>query len=210
MKKTISVIFATAAKTATVYAAKGFLFGGLSAAIIKAIETGNFEESIKAGLVAGSEGFKWGAISGAAIGGLSSALSVRGGIRTPRDSEISAFKQYGGVNGREQVAYLNGEEVKYSTYGATRPDIVRIVGDHIEAIEVKNYRLDNEYSFRNLQNELYRQVSARIENLPTGATQRIVLDVKGRGYSLEFINGKIAELQSFLDIYPDIPIDIML
>ena len=208
---TVSVIFATAAKTATAYATKGFIFGGLSAAIIKAIETGNFDEAIEAGLVAGSEGFKWGAISGAVIGGFSKAVSLRGGIRSPRDSEVSALNQYGGTDGREQVAFLNGEEVKYSTYNATRPDIVKTVGDHIEAIEVKNYRLDNENSFRFLQKELIRQVSARIENLPAGSTQRIFIDVKGRGYSLEFIYRKIAELQSCLDIiYPGIPIDYML
>lgn len=207
---TISVVFATAARTAMTYATKGFVLGGLSAGIVKGIETGNFEEAVKTGFAVGSEGFKWGAISGAVVGGFSEALSLRGAIRTPRDSEIQALKKYGGADGREQVAYLNGVEVKYSTYGATRPDVVHTVENHIEAIEVKNYKLDNQNSFNALKNELYRQVSSRIQNLPEGSSQRIVLDVQGRGYSLNFINEKIAELKEYLDIYPDIPIDYML
>lgn len=205
---TISIIFATAAEGATVFATKGFIIGGISAGIIKGIETGNFEESVKAALVAGSEGFKWGAISGAVVGGITSAIAVHGQIRTPRESELAALKEYGG---EEQIAFLDGEPVQYATYNATRPDILRQVGDHLEAIEVKNYKLDNPLSLRNLKTELHRQVLARNINLPAGSTQRIVLDTKGRGYSVKFVESCISEIQEALsDIYPNIPIDYML
>lgn len=205
---TVTVIFATAADTATQFAVNGFLFGGLSAGIIKAIETGNYEEALKAGILAGSEGFKWGAISGAVIGGFSEGIYVNGSQRDWRASEKAALEQFGG---EEQVSFLHGERVSSVTSGSTKPDILRTVGDHYEAIEVKNYSLDNEQCFSSLKNELYRQVKERIENMPTGTTQRIVLDVKRRNYSISFIEERITELKQYLStLYYDIPIDYLL
>ena len=65
----ISMIFAASAKTGTAFALSSGGFGGISAAIVKGIETQNFSEALKAGTLAASEGVKWGAISGALIGG---------------------------------------------------------------------------------------------------------------------------------------------
>ncbi|MBR3495091.1 MAG: HNH/ENDO VII family nuclease [Clostridia bacterium] len=60
-------------------AVKGAAMGGVSAGIVTYIHTGgDMDESIKAAAVAGSEGFKWGAISGAISGGASEAIALKG------------------------------------------------------------------------------------------------------------------------------------
>lgn len=80
----------------------------------------------------------------------------------------------------------------------------------LEAIEVKNYNLANKNNLNELYNELEREVSARVENLPEGSTQRLVLDVRDRGYDQPVIDSAEQGIRSKLaDVYPDIPIDIM-
>ncbi len=74
----VSMIFAAAAKTATTMALSGAVFGGVSAGVVTGIKTGDFGESIKAAALAGSEGFKWGAISGAIAGGATEAIGLYG------------------------------------------------------------------------------------------------------------------------------------
>ena len=73
-----SMIFAAAAKTGTVMALNGAKLAAVSAGIVKLVETGNVNEAFDAALVAGSEGFKWGAISGALTGGISKGASLFG------------------------------------------------------------------------------------------------------------------------------------
>lgn len=105
---------------------------------------------------------------------------------------------------------MGKQEVSYGTLGATKPDIIREVNGGLEAIEVKNYDLINENNLSSLGNELKRQVSERIVNLPEGSTQRIVLDVKGRNYSPSTLDNAINSIRNKLDsIYYDIPIDVM-
>ena len=204
----VTFVFAVAAKSAISMSVKGAIFGGLSAGIVKGLQTGNFDEALKTGAIAASEGFKWGAIGGAITGGLSEYTVVRGDIRTWRDSELSLLDAYGGT---EQVSYLDGELVPKNTFGASRPDIIRNVNGHLEAIEVKNYDLQNTSSYYNLKQVLHREIEQRITNLPPDTTQRIALDVKGRGYSQIFLEEVQEDLSSYMfDIYPDIPIDIFL
>ena len=74
----VSVIFAASAKTGAIVAARGAIFGGVSAGIVKGLETGDFEESMKAAALGASEGFKWGAISGALAGGTSEFSKLKG------------------------------------------------------------------------------------------------------------------------------------
>lgn len=64
----VSMIFAVAAKTAAACALSGTLISGVSAAAIKGYETGDLSEALKAGALGASEGYKWGAISGAITG----------------------------------------------------------------------------------------------------------------------------------------------
>ncbi|MBR3927792.1 MAG: HNH/ENDO VII family nuclease [Clostridia bacterium] len=74
----ISMIFAASAKTGTVMALSNGLIGGVSAGIVKGIETGNMEQALKAAELAGSEHFMWGSISGVITGGTVETIALKG------------------------------------------------------------------------------------------------------------------------------------
>lgn len=208
----VSMIFASAAKTGTVYALSSGTISAVAAGTITGIKTGDFEEAKKAAALAGSESFKWGAITGVITGGATKAVELyrsANTIPTPRDSELTVLDRT--KNSTEQVSYLDGEEVLMNTPGATRPDVVVKNADGtVKAIEVKNYNLAQSSNRNTLLSELERQVKSRLNNLPTGSTQEIVLDVRGRGFSNELIDSTITAIRNRLaNIYPDIPITIL-
>lgn len=67
----VGMIFAVGAKTGTAMAISGGAIGGISAGVLKGYQTGDFEDAVKAAAVGASDGFKWGAITGALSGGAS-------------------------------------------------------------------------------------------------------------------------------------------
>ena len=209
-----AAIFATSAKTGAIAALSGAAISGASAGIIKGYETGDFDQALKAAALAGSEGYKWGAIGGAISGGVSEAITLKAAstaqaaqqaIPTARESELAALSKFGG---EEQVSFLNGQEVPWGTPNATRPDVVRKIGDTLEAIEVKNYNLET--NVNQLCTELRRQIGQRVVDMPAGTTQRVVLDVTGRGYSESLVESVIMKIQTTCaDVYPNLPVEIM-
>lgn len=204
---TISSVFATSSKVGTVTAVSSGAIGGVSAGIVEYYQTGDVDAAIEAAAVSGSSGFKWGAITGAIAGGVEKAIKIHKTTPTFRESEIRANNKY---PGETQVSFKDGKRVPMSVENATRPDIVRYKDGVLEAIEVKNYNLNNPNSRNALYREVKRQVTDRVKNLPSGSTQRIVLDVKGRGYSKELLDDVINNLKSSCsDVYVDLPIDIM-
>lgn len=219
----ISMIFATSAKTGAIMALSSGGISAVAAGTITGIQTQDKEQGLKAAALQGSESFKWGAILGTVSGGLSEASALRQATKASeaidtlladpaipewRRAELRALKQFGG---NEQLSYLAGEEVPFSTPGATRPDVIRTVGNHLEAIEVKYYNLESPASLNTLYSELEREVSARVVNLPANSTQRVVLDVTGRNFSTETITTVTETIQSKLfSIYgSNIPVDIV-
>lgn len=76
-----SIIFAASAKTGTIMALSGGSIGGISAGIVTGIQTGDMDEALKAAALAGSEGYKWGAISGAFTGGASQTKTLYGAAK---------------------------------------------------------------------------------------------------------------------------------
>lgn len=74
----MSMIFAVAAKSGATCALSGAALGGVSAGIVTGIQTGDMDAAIKSAALAGSEGFKWGAISGAIAGGTGEAIALKG------------------------------------------------------------------------------------------------------------------------------------
>lgn len=214
----ISVVFAASATSGTALALESGVLGGVAAGIARGYQTHDFDEALKAAALSGSDNFKWGAIGGAVAGGVDAASSLRKAskteksllrndieIPTPRESELRAKEKFGG---EEQKSYLNGEEVSYGTANATRPDLVRMVDGHLEADEVKSYDLVNHKN--QLCTVLRTQIEERKKHMPNGTTQRVVLDVKGRGYDSAFVEKVIVEIQkSLYNTYPDIPIAIM-
>lgn len=206
---TVNMIFAASAKTAVTFAAGSGTLGFIAGGATKALETGgDVNEALKAAALVGSEGFKWGAIAGSATGALGSSLKLykaSKAIPSWKDSEIRALEKYAG---EQQVSFFKGERVASNYRGATRPDIVLEEGGKTVAIEVKNYDLQN--NFYNLNKTLERQVTERVRNLPSNSSQKIILDIKNRGYSTEFMEGKVAELHETLSqIDPNIVIEIM-
>ena len=73
-----SMIFATAAKTGAIMATKGAALGAVSAGVVKLVQTGNVNQALDAALLGGSEGYKWGAITGAIAGGAAEGVSLYG------------------------------------------------------------------------------------------------------------------------------------
>lgn len=74
----VSAVFAFSAKTATIAALSGGVISGVAAGVVKGIETNDFDEALKAAALSGSEGFMWGAITGAIAGGASEAIALKG------------------------------------------------------------------------------------------------------------------------------------
>lgn len=223
----VSMVFAASAKSATTFALSSSVLGGVSAGIVEGIQTKDFDKALKAAALAASEDFKWGSISGSLIGGVSELRAIhrastavdgatefmKGSVEIPADypqwrqAELRALNSTGGY---EQLSYLHGEQVPFGTPGATRPDVVQLIGDHIEATEVKYYNLENSSCLTTLYSELEREISSRVANLPTGSTQKIILDVTGRGFSEATCTKVMDGIWNLLDgIYPHIPIEIV-
>lgn len=74
----VSVILAASAKTGAAMALSGGAIAGISSGIITGVTTGDTEQALKAAADAGSNAFKWGAISGAVMGGASEAIGLFG------------------------------------------------------------------------------------------------------------------------------------
>lgn len=206
---TVSTVFAASATTGAKFALSSAALGGAASGIVEGFETGETDAALKATAMGASEGFKWGAISGVVAGGATKLLPIgratTATLRTPRESEVAAAKKYGGS---DQQSYIRGELVSRGTLGSTRPDLMRTHKGRSEAIEVKNY--DLKANIKNLSVELRRQVSQRTIDLPDGTSQRVVLDVAGRGYSKKFLK----EVQEYLlgelgPCFNDVLIDFM-
>ena len=73
-----SMIFAASAKSATVFALSSGVISGVSAGVVEGLQTHDFDKAIKAAALKGSEGFMWGAVTGAVVGGATEAIALKG------------------------------------------------------------------------------------------------------------------------------------
>jgi len=73
----VSMVFAASAKSGAIFATSSGAMSAVIAGTVTGIETGDFNEALKAGALAGSESFKWGAITGAVLGGTSEAVTLK-------------------------------------------------------------------------------------------------------------------------------------
>lgn len=209
---TASVIMAASAKTATTFALSSGAISGISTALVTGLETGDFDQTVKAAALKASEGFMWGAITGAIAGGASEAykLKTASSVSKPieeipswQESEAYVYDKYDCFDA--QKTFTNDNII-------TRPDSLRNIDNHLEAIEVKNYDLENNLS--SMCTKLKKELSDRLIVLPEDATQRVVLDVRNRNYSNEFLDSVkniVADKISDIAVnYPNgIPIDIL-
>lgn len=77
----VSTIFAASATTASTCAIGGAAFGGISAGLVRGIQTGDFGEAVEAAAMEATEGFKWGAITGAITGAASEGAALYGAAK---------------------------------------------------------------------------------------------------------------------------------
>lgn len=89
----VSMIFAASATAAKTFAVSSAAFGGISAGVVKGIQTGDFNEAIEAAAMGATEGFKWGAISGAVIGGGSEAFLLKSATKSGLTMDEAALIQ---------------------------------------------------------------------------------------------------------------------
>lgn len=78
----VSIIFAASATTAKTMAVSSAAFGGISAGVVRGIETGDFDEAMEAAALGAAEGFKWGSVSGAVIGGGNEAFLLKSATKS--------------------------------------------------------------------------------------------------------------------------------
>ena len=194
--KKVRTILTNPAETTEKFISLAKSISNISSALIKGMKNNNLKKILETIENVESIGNVCNAIVGF-------ASDDENGIDTAENTDFLKIgkesEQYAAnfFEGREQVSYLNGKEVSLATSGATRPDIViEKAGNAVEAIEVKNYDLVNNFSA--LKRELKRQVEDRVKNLPEGSTQRIALVTKGRDYTKEFTDNIVENLQEYL------------
>ena len=73
-----SMIFAMSAQSGTLMALSSGVISGVSAGLSTGLSTGNWDQAFSAGALAASEGFMWGAIGGAILGGAGEAIGLHG------------------------------------------------------------------------------------------------------------------------------------
>ncbi len=91
-----------------------------------------------------------------------------------RQSELDVGKEY--PNYDDQVAFKDREEVSKVTKGSTRPDFY--TKGH--SLEVKNYDLSTSSKRSNLVRVIVKQVNDRVDNLPIGTKQTVIIDIRGQ------------------------------
>lgn len=77
----MTAVFAASAKSATFFAVSSGTFSAVSAGIVRGYQTGDMNEALDAAALTGSEGFKWGAITGAITGGGEEAFLLKSGTK---------------------------------------------------------------------------------------------------------------------------------
>lgn len=74
----VSTIFAASAKTGTIVALSDGVISGVVAGVVNGIQTKDFDKALDVAALAGSDGFKWGALSGVVLGGATKAFELKG------------------------------------------------------------------------------------------------------------------------------------
>ena len=77
----VSVIFAASAKTGAAMALSSGVFSGVAAGAVRYLNTGSMDQALEQAAVYGSEGFKWGAVTGVITGGATKAAGLYGATR---------------------------------------------------------------------------------------------------------------------------------
>lgn len=78
----VSMIFAASAEGAKTFAVSSAVLGGISAGIVRGIQTGDLNEALQTAAMSATEGFKWGAVCGAIVGGGHEAFLLKSATKS--------------------------------------------------------------------------------------------------------------------------------
>ena len=146
----VAVIFAASAKTAAIGAVSTASLSGVSAAITEGIKTHDINKSLKAAALKASEGFKWGAITGAVAGGADKAIQLKSATSNGLTmNEVAQIEQEAGYSMDEIKNFKNMGEYhkmlnKGTKSGLTRPEVAKIQKE-------SGYPLDVIRNFNNME-----------------------------------------------------------
>jgi len=158
----MSLIFATSAKTGTAVALSSGVFSGIAAGVVKGFQTNDFSEAIEAAAMFGSDGFKWGAISGAIAGGVGKAISLRGASLKGLTMNEAATIQRESKLPLDVIKEFNSmEQYKIAKNAGLRPEMINGQTALIRDINLKYIDDDG---FTNLQ----RIISGKAPLDPSG------------------------------------------
>ena len=94
----VSLIFAASAKSGTAMALSSGVFSTVTAGVVTGVQTKDVEKTVKSMVLAGSEGFKWGAFSGVLTGGIAETVALKGatmnGLTVNQAAQIQKESKY--------------------------------------------------------------------------------------------------------------------
>ena len=159
----------------------GYLFSQILAAVGLGCAKSCIDEGIATATTrTGTIGDHKGAVSGAVESG------SKGGSATSRptwrQSELDAATEFPGY--ADQKSFINGKEVSYGTKGSVRPDYYK----EGFSVDIKNYNIENASGRSNLARNIEKQYYQRIENLPNGTKQSVMIDIRGQSVSDEVLS----------------------
>lgn len=106
----ITSIFAVSANAAKTFAMGSSIFGGITAGIVEGYKTGDVNKAFDAALVSASEGFKWGAISGAVTGAGAETFILKTGTKSGLTMSEVAIMQRESLYPLEIIERLSNTE----------------------------------------------------------------------------------------------------
>lgn len=171
---TVSMIFAAAAKKAASFARFGAALGGVSAGIVKGVQTGDMDEALKAAALAGSEGFKWGAIIGAILGGVSEYVGLKGATLNGLSMNEAAAIQKESALSLDFIKNFHSKE-EYEVYKTAKLEANKVDGRNALIREI------------DLKSKITDQYGKTMTNAERIAQNRSPVDSNGIPYELHHI-----------------------
>ena len=98
---------------------------------------------------------------------------------TWRQSELDAVNDF--PNYSTQKSFIDGKEVPYGTKGSVRPDFYT----NGSSIDIKNYNVTTSSGRSKLASNIEKQYLQRLDNLPAGTNQSVMIDIRGQNVSDE-------------------------
>ena len=106
-----------------------------------------------------------------------------------KKSELDIEKEnYGYLS---QESFKDGIKVPYGTSGSVRPDLYK----NGQSIEVKNYNITTSTGRNSVANNIGTQYLQRINNLPQGTKQTVILDIRGQNHNFEMLSDLYSKIE---------------